>query len=105
MLVPLYLLPLVVKSDVVLTILIFTFLLSMLAVGFNIVFGGAGQLTMFHAAAFGIGSYVTFLSMQHFGISFWLGFLVAVAIVVAGFDCDRLDLLQVPAARNSISRS
>jgi branched-subunit amino acid ABC-type transport system permease component len=81
-LVPLYLLPLLVKSDVVLTILIFTFVLSILAVGFNIVFGGAGQLTMFHAAAFGIGSYVTFLSMLRFGISFWLGFLVAVAIVI-----------------------
>ena len=37
---------------------------------------------MFHAAAFGIGSYVTFLSMLRFGISFWLGFLVAVVIVI-----------------------
>ena len=81
-LVPLYLLPLVVRSDVVLTILIFTFVLSILAIGFNVVFGGAGQLTMFHAAAFGIGSYVTFLSMQRFGISFWLGYLVAVLMVV-----------------------
>jgi branched-chain amino acid transport system permease protein len=81
-LIPLYLLPLVVHSDVVLTIFIFTFVLSILAVGFNIVFGGAGQLTMFHAAAFGIGSYVTFLSMLRFGISFWLGFLVAVGLVI-----------------------
>lgn len=81
-LIPLYLLPLVVKSDTMLTVLIFTFLLSILAVGFNIVFGGAGQLTMFHAAAFGIGSYGTFLSMLHFGLPFWLGYLVAVVVVV-----------------------
>ena len=81
-LIPLYLLPMVVHSDVVLTVLIFTFVLSILAVGFNIVFGGAGQLTMFHAAAFGIGGYVTFLSMLRFGIPFWLGFLVAVGIVI-----------------------
>jgi branched-chain amino acid transport system permease protein len=81
-LIPLYLLPLLVHSDVVLTILIFTFLLSILAIGFNIVFGGAGQLTMFHAAAFGIGSYVTFLSMLRFGIPFWLGFLMAVGLVI-----------------------
>lgn len=81
-LIPLYLLPLVVTSDTVLTVLIFTFLLSILAVGFNIVFGGAGQLTMFHAAAFGIGAYATFLSMLHFGLPFWLGFLVAVVVVV-----------------------
>ena len=82
LLIPLYLVPLVVKSDMVLTVLIFTFVLSILAVGFNIVFGGAGQLTMFHAAAFGIGSYATFLSMQHLGLPFWLGYLVAVVIVV-----------------------
>lgn len=82
LLIPLYLLPLLVKSDVALTVLIFTFVLSILAVGFNIVFGGAGQLTMFHAAAFGIGSYVTFLAMLHFSIPFWLGYLVAVVIVV-----------------------
>ena len=81
-LIPLYLLPLMVQSDVVLTVLIFTFVLSILAIGFNIVFGGAGQLTMFHAAAFGIGSYVTFLSMLRFAIPFWLGFLIAVVIVV-----------------------
>jgi branched-chain amino acid transport system permease protein len=71
-----------VQSDVVLTVLIFTFVLSILAIGFNIIFGGAGQLTMFHAAAFGIGSYVTFLSMLRFVIPFWLGFLVAVVVVV-----------------------
>jgi branched-chain amino acid transport system permease protein len=82
LLIPLYLLPLLVKSEVVLTVLIFTFVLSILAVGFNIVFGGAGQLTMFHAAAFGIGSYVTFLSMVRFAIPFWLGFLVAVVVII-----------------------
>jgi branched-chain amino acid transport system permease protein len=82
LLIPLYLLPLLVKSEVVLTVLIFTFVLSILAVGFNIVFGGAGQLTMFHAAAFGIGSYVTFLSMLRFAIPFWLGFLVAVVVII-----------------------
>lgn len=82
LLIPLYLLPLVVRSDVVLTILVFTFILSILAIGFNVIFGGAGQLTMFHAAAFGIGSYATLLSMQHFGLTFWFGYLAAVAIVV-----------------------
>jgi branched-chain amino acid transport system permease protein len=97
LLIPLYLLPLVVRSDVILTVLIFTFILSILAVGFNIVFGGAGQLTMFHAAAFGIGSYVTFLSMLRFSIPFWLGFLVAAAIavlvsIVIGWICFKFRL-------------
>jgi branched-chain amino acid transport system permease protein len=96
-LIPLYLLPLVVRSDVVLTILIFTFILSILAIGFNVIFGGAGQLTMFHAAAFGIGSYATLLSMQHLGLTFWLGYLVAAAIifvisVVVGWICFKFRL-------------
>ena len=96
-LIPLYLLPLVVRSEVVLTILIFTFILSILAIGFNVIFGGAGQLTMFHAAAFGIGSYATLLSMQRLGLSFWLGYLVAAAIifvisVVVGWICFKFRL-------------
>jgi branched-chain amino acid transport system permease protein len=80
--IPFYLLPLVSRSEVLLTILIFTFVLGILAIGFNVVFGGAGQLTMFHAAAFGIGAYATYLSMQGFGTSFWLGYLVAVALII-----------------------
>lgn len=97
LLIPLYLLPLVVRSEVVLTILIFTFILSMLAIGFNVIFGGAGQLTMFHAAAFGIGSYATFLSMQKFNLPFWLGYVIAAAIivvisVVVGWICFKFRL-------------
>lgn len=80
---PLYLLPLVTRGEVVLTILIFTFILGILAIGFNIVFGGAGQLTMFHAAAFGVGSYTTYLAMQGFGVPFWIGHLVAAVLIVA----------------------
>ena len=57
LLLPLYLVPLATRNEVLLTILIFTFILSILAVGFNIVFGYAGQLTMFHGAAFGIGGW------------------------------------------------
>lgn len=83
LLVPLYLFPFLVPGDVVLTVLIFAFLLGILAIGFNLIFGGAGQLTMFHAAAFGIGGYATFLSMQKFGLPFWFGYMLAVAIIVA----------------------
>lgn len=96
-LLPLYFVPLFSGNEVVLTILIFTFLLGILAIGFNIVFGGAGQLTMFHAAAFGIGGYATYLSMQAFGVSFWLGHVVAIAIVtvlsiLVGWICFKFRL-------------
>jgi branched-chain amino acid transport system permease protein len=75
LLLPLYLVPLASHSEVLLTILIFTYILGILAIGFNIVFGYAGQLTMFHGAAFGIGAYGTYLILTKLGISFWLALL------------------------------
>lgn len=91
------LLPLVVKSDVILTILIFAFLLGMLAVSLNLIFGYTGQLSMFHAAAFGIGAYATHLAMHYWGVSFWIGvllaaMLVAVISIFVGALCFRFKL-------------
>jgi branched-chain amino acid transport system permease protein len=80
--VPLAGLPLVVHSNVVLTICIFSFLLGMLAVSFNLIFGFTGQLSMFHAAAFGVSAYVTAIVMAQWGVSFWIALVPAVAIVV-----------------------
>lgn len=80
---PLLALPLVVHNDVALTVLVFTFILGVLAVSFNLIFGYTGQLSMFHAAAFGIGAYATELSMANLGVSFWTGVLIAVLIVCA----------------------
>jgi len=80
---PLFAVPLVLHNDVALTILVFTFILGILAVSFNLIFGYTGQLSMFHAAAFGIAAYATHLSMAHLGVSFWIGTVIAVAIVTA----------------------
>ncbi len=91
------LLPLVVKSDFILTILVFSFLLGMLAVSFNLIFGYTGQLSMFHAAAFGISAYATYLSMSRWGTSFWTGMLLAAVLVlvlsvIVGTICFRFRL-------------
>jgi branched-chain amino acid transport system permease protein len=91
------LLPLAVKSDFTLTILVFSFLLGMLAVSFNLIFGYTGQLSMFHAAAFGISAYATHLAMVHLAVSFWIGMLVAAALVlvlsvIVGAICFRFRL-------------
>ena len=90
-------LPLVVHSDFALTILIFSYLLGMLAVSFNLIFGFTGQLSMFHAAAFGISAYATHLSMKYWAITFWEGMLFAAALVtlisvVVGAICFRFKL-------------
>ncbi len=94
---PLLGLPFVLHNDVALTVLIFTFILGILAVSFNLIFGYTGQLSMFHAAAFGIAAYATHLSMAHLGVSFWVGMLVAIAVVtgislVVGTICFRFRL-------------
>ena len=90
-------LPLVVHSDFALTILIFSYLLGMLAVSFNLIFGFTGQLSMFHAAAFGISAYATHLSMKYWALTFWEGMLFAAALVtlisvVVGAICFRFKL-------------
>jgi len=80
---PLFAVPLVLHNEVALTVLVFTFILGILAVSFNLIFGYTGQLSMFHAAAFGIAAYATHLSMAHLGVSFWIGMLIAVIFVMA----------------------
>jgi len=77
------LLPLVLHSNFILTIFIFSFILGMTAVSFNLVFGFTGQLSMFHAAAFGIGAYTTYLSVSLWHVSFWIALLPASALTVA----------------------
>jgi branched-chain amino acid transport system permease protein len=91
------LLPLAIRSDTVMTIIIFSFLLGMLAVSFNLIFGFTGQLSMFHAAAFGIGAYATHLAMHYWKVTFWEGMLVAAALVgcisvIVGAICFRFRL-------------
>jgi branched-chain amino acid transport system permease protein len=98
--IPLLFVPAVVHSNVVLTILIFTFILGILAVSFNLIFGFTGQLSLFHAAAFGLSAYATYLSMAHWEISFWLGALVGIVFVtlisiVIGAICFRFKLREL----------
>src|SRR5262249_41219153 len=76
-------LPIVLHSNFVLTIFIFSFILGMAAVSFNRVFGFTGQLSMFHAAAFGFGAYITYLVLSRFHVSFWLALVPAIAFTVA----------------------
>jgi len=98
--IPLLAVPLVVHDNVVLTILVFTFIAGILAVSFNLIFGFTGQLSLFHAAAFGLSAYATYLSMVHLGISFWLGMVVGVLFVtvisiVIGAICFRFKLREL----------
>ena len=96
---PLYLVPLASKNEVLLAILIFTFILGILAVGFNIIFGYAGQLTMFHAAAFGIGGLRDLpRRSRKLGIPFWLAAVADVCRHPCSVAARGLGMLPVPLA-------
>lgn len=81
-LVLLLVLPQVVRSDFILTMFVFTFILGMLAVSFNVIFGFTGQLSMFHAAAFGLSAYITHIAMVTMSVSFWTGMLLAAGFIL-----------------------
>jgi branched-chain amino acid transport system permease protein len=98
--IPLVLVPAAVSNNVVLTVLIFTFILGILGVSFNLIFGFTGQLSLFHAAAFGLSAYATYLSMAHWGVSFWIGMATGVVFVtlisiVIGTICFRFKLKEL----------
>lgn len=92
--VALLILPQVIDNDKTLTIAILTFLVAALASSWNIVGGFAGQISLGHAAFFGIGSLVTRLLWLQ-GLPLALCILVsclaaAVAAVIIGFPGLRL---------------
>ena len=53
-----------------------------LASAWNIAGGFAGQISLGHAAFFGLGAYTSTLLKLHFGLSPWLGMLCGGALVV-----------------------
>ena len=58
----------------------------MLAVGLNILVGFSGQISLGHAAFFGIGAYTSALLMRHFGIPFWFSMPIGgVLAAIVGF--------------------
>lgn len=87
--------PLVVPNPYVLSVIVITLLYAYLALSWNIIGGIAGQLSLGHAAYFGIGAYTSTYLFLAYGISPWLGMLVgaglsALAAVIIGIPCFRL---------------
>lgn len=88
-------LPFAVKSQFYIHILILTFLYAALSNSWNIIGGYAGQLSLGHAAFFGIGSYTCTILSVKFGISPWIGLVAAIALsavtaAAIGYPCFRL---------------
>jgi branched-chain amino acid transport system permease protein len=89
--------PLTAHSDSVLAIAIYAFMAASLAVSFNLIFGFTGQLSMFHAASFGVSAYIVTILVTTFGWNFWLAIAPALAVVfvlslIVGTICFRFKL-------------
>lgn len=87
-------LPLAVDSSH-LNMVILVLMAAQLGVAWNIVGGYAGQVSLGHAAFYGLGAYSSTLLMIKFGVNPWLGVLagggIAVVLSLAfGWSCFRL---------------
>jgi branched-chain amino acid transport system permease protein len=88
-------LPLVVKDSFTIDIFIRVLLFSFVGVAWNLIGGYAKQLSLGHAAFFGLGAYTSTLLQIDFGISPWIGmicggFVAALASLPIGWVCFRL---------------
>lgn len=91
----LLLIPLAVRNTYVMHILITSGLYIGLTLSLNLVSGYAGQLSMGHAAFYGIGAYTTALLMLNLHMSFWLTLVASIAIsglagMILGIPTSRL---------------
>src|SRR6266404_2427539 len=88
-------LPLVVKSSFAIDIFIRILLFSFIGVAWNLMGGYAKQLSLGHAAYFGLGAYTSTILEIDFGVSPWIGMLAGgviatLASLPIGALCFRL---------------
>jgi branched-chain amino acid transport system permease protein len=88
-------LPWVIKSAFAVDIFIRILLFAFIGVAWNLIGGYAKQLSLGHAAFFGLGAYTSTILQIDFGISPWLGMIAggvvaAIASLPIGWLCFRL---------------
>lgn len=74
------LLPVFVRSPYLLTIMIFIGLNTILTVGLCLLMGYAGQISLGHAAFYGLGAYTSAIATAKYGLSPWLGLPLSMAL-------------------------
>ena len=87
--------PMAIGSNFVFHLFILACSYAALASAWNIVGGFAGQLSLGHAAFYGVGAYTSTLLMMHFGVSPWLGMFAGALLstllaVLVSWPCFRL---------------
>lgn len=86
---------LVVQNEFFTNLIIWIFFYASLGLSWNLIGGFAGQLSLGHAAFYGVGAYTSTLLFQHFQISPWIGILTGGMVaclfaLIIGFPCFRL---------------
>lgn len=71
------------SGSALINVFLLIFLFGYLAQSWNILGGFAGQLSLGHAAFFGIGAYTSTLLFTEFGVSPWIGMLAGMAMAGA----------------------
>lgn len=87
--------PFVVTDPSRLNLLILVLMAAQIGVAWNLIGGYAGQISLGHAAFYGIGAYTSTLLLLKLGLNPWLGMLAggvtaAVLSVAFGWSCFRL---------------
>ncbi len=85
-------LPFVITSSYYLPLITTIVIYAILVLGLDIVFGYTGEVSIGHAALFGVGAYTAGLLSMHFGLGFWWA-LPAAIVVTALFGA----ILALPA--------
>jgi ABC-type branched-subunit amino acid transport system ATPase component/ABC-type branched-subunit amino acid transport system permease subunit len=86
--------PFVIKSPYYLHLMVTIAIFSIVTLGLDVVFGYTGEVSIGHAALFGIGAYTAGVISMHFGLGFWPA-LVLAPTVTAFFGM----ILALPALR------
>lgn len=91
----LFMVPLVFRNEYVLQVAIMILMFAYLGIGWNIIAGFAGQLSLGHAAFVGIGAYVSTLLFIYLDLTPWIGMFVGGVIsaifgVIVGYPCFKL---------------
>lgn len=73
-------LPFALKNDYYLSILIFIGIHTILAIGLNLLMGYAGQVSLGHAAFYGLGAYTSAILTATLKWSPWIGMIAACAV-------------------------
>jgi branched-chain amino acid transport system permease protein len=89
------LLPLATRNPSHLNLAILVLMAAQLGVAWNLLGGYAGQVSLGHAAFYGIGAYTSTMLLLNFGVNPWLGMLLggvtaAASSFLFGWSCFRL---------------